>query len=547
MSNNDIFSGDIDPEIAALLGIGGTESSEIPNYENLFKEEAKEESQSSFQKEEPGFNKEFFTTPETLRQDPNPLLSHPNYYKEVLSNEGTLSQSIHDNMSRFLKEKNSREKTGFRIRLTSRYWELFGSLASKITKLEMEPKRFLLRYGLLLPNIVSKEQRTMLGSIIEKNTTGEPIHYADEWLEQVAMGVFSPLASDDLKLTKKSEDKKIKTQLDNARGKRDAHLTSIQGLQGKRSNIEQLLKDNIASLHNHPGNTRFKNLEILYSESQSRLISEMMKQLRTLSSIHKDMSNHYALLNAADQDFQELERQAKAMGELADVNPSELIREAGNLRQMAKMCVGRQGNHFPILMKHFLTSRLEAVATRENVIKVLMEIEALDPGVFRRTFKQKTNRIVPHIILIPCYGDYGICWEPFERFNRATSRGRIAVPMYPKNLKIAVIHAVADLRWQVAKEKAQHYWMEEGLTGHYYQYFSDQKLRGDVRLKFIEDYVLWILKEGEGVQKLEREVRSIFWRDMPFPQELKDSLRKRGFVYNELYKKDLNRAASDGY
>ena len=32
-----------------------------------------------------------------------------------------------------------------------------------------------------------------------------------------------------------------------------------------------------------------------------------------------------------------------------------------------------------------------------------------------------------------------------------------------------------------------------------------------------------------------------------FRQELKDRLRKRGFVYNDLYKKDVNRSLSDGY
>ncbi len=34
---------------------------------------------------------------------------------------------------------------------------------------------------------------------------------------------------------------------------------------------------------------------------------------------------------------------------------------------------------------------------------------------------------------------------------------------------------------------------------------------------------------------------------MPFPQHIKDNLRNRGFVYNELYKKDQNIAKSDGY
>jgi hypothetical protein len=178
---------------------------------------------------------------------------------------------------------------------------------------------------------------------------------------------------------------------------------------------------------------------------------------------------------------------------------------------------------------------------------MLAEVEYLDPGLFLRTFKMQTNRIVPNIILLPCYGDQGICWEPFERYNRASSRGRLAIPMYPKELRTAVVAALADLRWQIAKEKAQHYWMEEGLTGWYYQWFEGKKGRGDVKDAFIQDYILWIGKESEGTQKLDREVRDIFWRYMPFPQEVRDRLKNRGFVYAELHKKDLNRSMSDGY
>ena len=56
--------------------------------------------------------------------------------------------------------------------------------------------------------------------------------------------------------------------------------------------------------------------------------------------------------------------------------------------------------------------------------------------------------------------------------------------MYAKNLQISVLTAVADLRWQVAKEKASYYWMEEGLTGNYYQWFQAQKIKGDVKGPF---------------------------------------------------------------
>ena len=109
------------------------------------------------------------------------------------------------------------------------------------------------------------------------------------------------------------------------------------------------------------------------------------------------------------------------------------------------------------------------------------------------------------------------------------------------------IAGVADLRWQVAKEKASYYWMEEGLTGQYYQWFSSQKLKGDVKEYFINDYILWMTKESDGVQKLDKEVRGIFWRHIPFAQDVKDKLRTRSLVYQELYQRDINRSMSDGY
>lgn len=119
--------------------------------------------------------------------------------------------------------------------------------------------------------------------------------------------------------------------------------------------------------------------------------------------------------------------------------------------------------------------------------------------------------------------------------------------MYPKDLRTACLTAVGDLRWQVAKEKASFDWMSDGLPGRYYQYFESVKMRGDIKQFFIADYINWITKEAAGTQKLPREVRAIFWRYIPFPQPLKDDLKKRSPVYQELYQCDINRNMSDGY
>jgi hypothetical protein len=119
--------------------------------------------------------------------------------------------------------------------------------------------------------------------------------------------------------------------------------------------------------------------------------------------------------------------------------------------------------------------------------------------------------------------------------------------MYPKNLREAILAAVGDLRWQVAKEKASYYWMEEGITGNYYQWFTKMKLKGDLKETFIQDYITWMTKESEGTQKLDKEVRGVFWRYMPFAQNLKDQLKDRNLVYADLYQRDKNRQMSDGY
>jgi hypothetical protein len=54
-------------------------------------------------------------------------------------------------------------------------------------------------------------------------------------------------------------------------------------------------------------------------------------------------------------------------------------------------------------------------------------------------------------------------------------------------------------------------------------------------------------KESEGVQRLDKEVRAIFWRHIPFAQDIKEKLKTRSLIYQELYQRDVNRSMSDGY
>ncbi len=539
-----IFSGEMDPEIADLMGIEQeTKSESRPDFNDLFDEE-KPEQQAP---EELDLKKESFPEISRFEDKPKPYFQNKDYYKQLLSGEGEESKKVHDLLSKFLKAEDPKDRSMFRSKLIPAYWNLAQRVAGRVSTNLPMPKVLLLRFGVLLPTLISKEQRLMLSKVLFENEIGEPVHYIDEWMKMIAQGRVSSSSTDETKVVKKNENRKVFTQLEKARGQRDVQLGLVKGKIADMETLENQLKDYAATLIQHEMRPGFEGLKDAFSPAQKDALSEAMDALRKLSQLDKELSSLYRELDDAIGKYKELKEKADEVGVDDNVDTETITKEFNTVRQMAKLCVGRQGNHLPILMKQYFRATMSDMATRENVIKQLTDIEAIDPGLFQRTFKRQTNRIVPHIILVPCYGDKGICWEPFERFNRATSRGRIALPMYPKDLRAAVLSAVADLRWQVAKEKAQHYWMEEGLTGKYYQWFTEKKMRGDVREAFIQDYILWIMKESEGTQKLDREVRGVFWRNIPFPREIKDKLKNRGFVYSELYKKDNNIAMSDGY
>jgi hypothetical protein len=539
-----LFSEELDPEVAELIGAGDSDTDDAPGFADLFEDAAPDDEPES--NDGVDMSIRTFSRPSKLEEDPKPLFSDKAYYKIALTGEGEPSKRVHTVLGQFLKAEDPQDRSTHRSRLITAFWELFRNIAPRIGPGLEEPKRMLLRFGMLLPTMVSNEQRTMLSQIILENRTNEPIYYADEWLLEVARGRISVSATDETGPGKRREPQKINAQLEKVRGRRDAQLnlirTSVQEMQG----LESELRDKIDTICDHDTRPEFENLAAPYNEVQRAAIGEVSTIMRRLSTVNKELGRNYRELEGMQEHLAQLEEREDEVGEI-QVDSKSIAEEAGTIRQMTKLCVGRQGNHFPLLMKQYLRAALFNIGTRENVLNILADVEYLDPGIFLRTFKMQTNRIVPNVVLLPCYGDQGICWEPFERYNRASSRGRLAIPMYPKDLRVAVIAALGDLRWQIAKEKAQHYWMEEGLTGWYYQWFDGRKMRGDVKDAFIQDYVLWITKESEGTQKLEREVRDIFWRYMPFPQEVRDKLKNRGFVYAELHKKDVNRSMSDGY
>lgn len=552
---------DIDPEIAALLGgveeyspkksgKAAPKGASGPSFEKLFGDMSVSGEVADKGEFSVDFSKKAYEPISVWEQEPpNSWFEDPQFYQKAMAGEGELSQRFHDVLKKFLQATDPKDRGMFRQQVITTYWNMMSRLIIRaIANQPIMPKLILSRYGYALPTMLLPDQRAAFARVVHRKIPKETVYYMDEWLRAVATGQISQSSTDEVRTSAKDEHSRFNALLQKAMGKRETAEAFLKSKADERRSMESMLKDRIDLICEHSGMPGFLHISAPYSDAQKKTINELSEIMRKLLGADRELVGAATAFEEASRDVQSIREKMTGLGaEDTKANMQTLNQEFDTVRQMLKMCVGRQGNHFPLVTKEYFHLGIKDMGTRENVIDVLAWIESIDAQAYCRPYKSSLNRIEPYVVLLPCYGDQGVCWEPFDKFNRHSSRSRLAVPMYPKNLRIAVAIAVADMRWQAAKEKASYYWMEEGLTGQYYQWFQKQKLKGDVKEYFIQDYIIWVTKESEGIQKLDKEVRGIFWRLMPFQQSIKDKLRDRSFVYQELYQRDINRTMSDGY
>ncbi|MCL2129240.1 MAG: hypothetical protein FWH35_02685 [Treponema sp.] len=538
----------MDPEIAALLGANVTprNAESVPDYSTLFGDEDHDETHGEH--DEIDLNAGSFPEITKLLMDvPHKAFEDPDYYKSALAGEGDIAQRLHANLQKFLKAKDPKDRGVFRQQLIVAYWEFLLGVARKSPGRLPDSKKYLLRFAMLHPTLLGSEYRAFFSQIIEENSYNQPVYYLDEWFKAIGTGVIRTSTTDEARIAKSSHSIKLQQLIERAQGKLDGARVLLRAKDEERLMMEKTLLERVSQIADHFPIAGLPEINSCYTDIQKRIFTEIQELLKNIYRADHDLDLFLRDFYQAEADVKTLKNKIEEDGGGATVDVRAVDTEFDTVRQMAKMAIGRQGNHFPILTGEYFHNLPQDVGTRENVISELAKIESIEPEAFCRSYKNRLNRITPYVVLIPSFGDSGICWEPFDRFNRATSRGRIAIPMYPKNLYIAILSAVADLRWQVAKEKASYYWMEEGITGNYYQWFQKMKLKGDLKESFIQDYIIWMTKESDGIQKLEKEVRGIFWRFLPFAQHIKDKLKGRSTTYQELYQRDVNRSMSDGY
>ena len=555
MAHNNVFQGEMDPEIAALLGTNAPAhkgSMEIPDYADLFggdnnREETQGEADGETESEELDLSVSSFPEiTKRVEEVPHKAFEDTNYYKTALSNEGDIAQRVHNILQKYLNAKDPKDKGVFRQQFIPAFWDFLINVVRKAPGKLPDPKKYLLRFGMLHPTLVNPEIRSYFSTVIVENELNQPVYYLDEWFKAVGTGIVRNSSTDEVRV-RSGASIKLQQLLEKAQGKLDGVKVLLRSKDIERLALEKELVGRVAQIADHFQVTGLPEISSCYTDAQKRIFNDVQELLKTLIKADREQDLYIRDYQQAEEDVRSIMTKIEEEGSAVEVDVKAIDTEFDTVRQMAKMTIGRQGNHFPLLTSEYFHCVPNDVGTRENVISMLAWVESIDPEAFCRHYKNRLNRIIPYVVLVPSYGDSGMCWEPYDRFNRATSRGRIAIPMYPRSLQVAVLTAIADLRWQVAKEKASYYWMEEGITGNYYQWFQKMKMKGDLKESFIQDYISWITKESEGTQKLDKELRGAFWRYMPFSRAIKEKLKNRSYVYQELYQRDINRSMSDGY
>jgi hypothetical protein len=516
----------LDPEIAELLGIPKEKEDEFAlDFEN--------EAGRPIAKTKLG------------AIDMTTLIKEKDYYSKIIGSAGEIGQKLHELITNFIKARDKDEKSMYRERIGPAFWNVLHHLIEDFFDSPSGEKQALFRYGLLNPSLIDETQRSILVKMNQDDLGSEDFYYVDEWLFGIGNGKLKPSSVDETKTAKKKSTSAIMNKLERKSGARDAEIANLKQKIENHTMIERSLSSSVSIITHHDQLSEYGGILAPYTGEQKNALSQLLDIVKSLQKSDREIESSFRALKSLDGEIKALEGQT---GEVVISVDTKTVRdEFSTLRQMTKMAVGRQGNHFPFLLRPYMPSSDLDICTKRNLQAVIENVEHIDPGVFKRTYKQEEHRILPHFIIVPCFGDAGICWEPFDRMNRGTGKGRIALPLYPKDLQTAVLAALADQRWQMAKEKALHYWMEEGLTGYYYDYSQKNKLKGDLKDMFIQDYILWIKYESQGMQKLTKEAREILWRHTPFPQDIKDSLKNRGYYYADLYKRDKVREMSRGY
>ncbi|MCL6336693.1 hypothetical protein EXT65_23270, partial [Pectobacterium carotovorum subsp. carotovorum] len=137
---------------------------------------------------------------------PHTLFDTAEFYKAVLKGEGENAQRLHTSLTKFLTTTDPKDRTVFRQQVESAYWNLVSDMVMKIASgKSSKEKQYAVRYGLVLPTLLTTEQKDMFAKVIDENKYCEAVYYLDEWFREIGIGKINPSATDEVKISKRDD------------------------------------------------------------------------------------------------------------------------------------------------------------------------------------------------------------------------------------------------------------------------------------------------------------------------------------------------------
>ncbi len=222
-----------------------------------------------------------------------------------------------------------------------------------------------------------------------------------------------------------------------------------------------------------------------------------------------------------------------------------------------RLTSGQPTSAFPILTRYQITMPLEkAFVTAERLSDEIDNLLSVDFSAYHREvlindeergiLKEFVQmRVIPNFIIIPSIGTKVMMWQDTSTRSKS-SRGRIIVPTFATaDLLTLLLEATAAFRWELTKTIMGADWnnvSQPSITADYTDYVQFYKKNRDLspeikeklssefkrfrtdRDRFTNDYISWIKYEAEGVLKLNKVARQIFYRHVPFAKKIRDEI-----------------------
>lgn len=256
-----------------------------------------------------------------------------------------------------------------------------------------------------------------------------------------------------------------------------------------------------------------------------------------------------------------------------DSSAARLNYEISNFFEInAKLTSGSIMNHFTLLNRFSINANIErALVTKEKMGSELDHLLKVDFSAFHREVLYTNDKIgisrefvqkqvIPNIILIPSAGHVFQFWQDKDSREKS-SPGRINCQIIATaELKDMLISAVGAFRWELCKTIMGPDWNNisaSSLTADFTDYVQFFKKNRDLspeakeklgqefkrfrddRSRFVNDYITWVKFESDGTQRLNKVIRKILARHVPFTKEIRDNLLKLP-SFTDIIQKSIN-------